>query len=71
MPLVTFLVEVELDDVSPQSLAMDAGDIHDACEAAGLPVTSVKPWSRPSFNPGGPATLPGGQPPPTTNTTQT
>lgn len=49
----TFLVEVEIADVS--TLTALAEDIQDACEGAAIPVTSVKPWQRPSL-PTNPAT---------------
>lgn len=42
----TFLLEVELTDVS--SLNETAEDIADAVAGAGVAITSVKPWARPS-----------------------
>jgi hypothetical protein len=49
----TFLVEVEVDGIDPVSLQTTTEDIADACESAGLLVSSVKPWSRPTSAPMG------------------
>lgn len=58
----TFLVAVEIDSVSPEELALVALEIQDQCLAAGINVTSVKPWEAPSQPP-----MQGYiQPPPTT-----
>ena len=46
---VTFLVEVNLDDVSPQSLIDEADTIRQDLFSSGLDVISVKPWERPSL----------------------
>ena len=45
----TFLVELELDDISVLALAETSEDLHDAVEKSGLAVTSVKPWHRPTL----------------------
>lgn len=42
----TFLVSLDIDD--PSLILEDAQEISDVLESAGLSVTSVKPWARPS-----------------------
>ncbi len=44
----TFLVELEIDDISPLALIEASDELHDAAEKAGFVVESVKPWSRPT-----------------------
>lgn len=46
---VTFLVEVNLDDVSPQALIDESETIRQDLFSSGLDVISVKPWERPSL----------------------
>lgn len=43
----TFLIELDLDDISPLALAEASEDIHDAVEKTGFEVHSVKPWAHP------------------------
>lgn len=47
----TFLVEVELEDVSPQVLMDEAATIQQDLFSSGLDVISVKPWTRPTLAP--------------------
>lgn len=50
MPEVAFIVKVNLDMLSPEELTMTSEEIHDACSAQGIDVTSVVPWQHPSLN---------------------
>lgn len=47
MPLVNYIVEINLPDVSPEVILNLASDIEDAI-APVADVTSVKPWARPA-----------------------
>lgn len=68
MPSVTFLVAINIPDVMPDQLLLEAGDIEEDLQRAGHDVESVVPWARPSMA----ATQPAGgfssltQPPPPT-----
>ena len=46
---VTFLVTVDLPDVSPQALMDEAATIQQDLFSSGLDVISVKPWERPTM----------------------
>lgn len=46
----TFLVEVDLESVDPQSLSDTVSDMEDALDTV-VSLVSIKPWSRPSLSP--------------------
>lgn len=48
----TFLVTLDVDAIDSQSLATTATDIQDALDSE-FEVVEVKPWSRPTQEPGG------------------
>lgn len=45
----TFLIEIDLPDVSPQVLMDEAATIQQDLLSQGLDVLSVKPWARPTL----------------------
>lgn len=57
----TFLVEVGVDDATPDSLLLDADQINETLSDAGWDVISVKPWASPQQ--AGPVSLPPQLPP--------
>jgi len=45
----TFLVKLDIDITSPDTITNAADDIFEACMADGLPITECTPWDRPSM----------------------
>lgn len=43
----TFLITIQLEDLSPLVLLEESENIHDAVEKAGFEVLEVKPWAHP------------------------
>jgi hypothetical protein len=60
MPQVTFLVALNLDDLS--DLPGVSAEISDDLDKSGFQVLSVAPWQRPSLTQGQPINVPQTQP---------
>ena len=43
-----FILTLEVDDVSPEALALEAQYVNDTLIQNGVSVVSVEPWARPS-----------------------
>lgn len=67
MPSVTFLVALDIPDVTADALLNEAADVEEDLLSAGHNVLSVVPWARPTLptaQPAGGFTPLGGTPPP-------